>query len=34
MKFEKIFDFQFHGQILIIFNGGGSTLQARSWYFI
>ena len=31
---KKIFDFQFYGQILTIFNGGGSTSQARSRYFI
>ena len=30
---EKIFDFQFHGQIHTIFNGSGSTSQARSQHF-
>ena len=33
-RWEKIFDFQFHGQIFTIFNGSGLTSQARSQHFI
>ena len=33
-SWEKIFDFQFHSQILTIFYGSGSTSQARSRRFI